>query len=542
MVYSRPSSDSAGQSQVGRSRFSFDPRQRYVLESHFHSKSVHPSHFELEQLAAEVGASVKQIRVWFQNRRSKAKKDCLSKTSPGKSRNDMDNRIHVNPSCEPTKPTPEVGTEVQESYPTTRPFESSLHPHATGSYAPSYPHSSIQHLPTPMQTPLSSFDHSSSLPDHHLSIPSSDPTPADRMKSTTCQVYGSDRKHTECLNSTFKEPSLPSHANEQKTGNSLSATFPPQNYNAPASMSVDMRDLHSLPSSNFPILPAEQAPSTVSSTSPFSSSFSLSTFQPSPLSSDTSTLTSPPPQTLDFEFDISNLNLLSQLDSLFPFPLPSPPPTTASSSLHSPITTFPDPIVNTSTGEVFFETVPFNSSVYNDLPTCLGNYPTSISIPISLPLPLRSSYTPQIDKPVPMPVSVPVPHHGSDSLPAQSNHLMSTGNGHDPNFKTNQYVHLGNGHDPNFKTNKYVHLGNGHDPNCRVNDPTNQANKNVHLGLTNISTVMTNNHHQERQQPQQQQPQCQPQPQPHSQSLPRNDNHTFSIPLRDWQLIDHTFP
>ena len=58
----------------GKTRTSINPKQLVILQSTY-EKEPRPSRVMREELAAQTGLSAKVIQVWFQNRRSKEKKD-----------------------------------------------------------------------------------------------------------------------------------------------------------------------------------------------------------------------------------------------------------------------------------------------------------------------------------------------------------------------------------------------------------------------------------------------------------------------------------
>ena len=58
----------------GKSRTSITPKQLEILQSTY-DKDPRPSRLVRDELAAQTSLSTKVIQVWFQNRRSKEKKD-----------------------------------------------------------------------------------------------------------------------------------------------------------------------------------------------------------------------------------------------------------------------------------------------------------------------------------------------------------------------------------------------------------------------------------------------------------------------------------
>lgn len=58
----------------GKSRTSITPKQLEILQSTY-DKDPRPSRLVRDELGSQTGLSAKVIQVWFQNRRSKEKKD-----------------------------------------------------------------------------------------------------------------------------------------------------------------------------------------------------------------------------------------------------------------------------------------------------------------------------------------------------------------------------------------------------------------------------------------------------------------------------------
>ena len=71
----------SGDNRKGKTRTSINPKQLVVLQATY-EKEPHPSRAMREELAAQTGLMAKVIQVWFQNRRSKDKKDG-TKGEPG---------------------------------------------------------------------------------------------------------------------------------------------------------------------------------------------------------------------------------------------------------------------------------------------------------------------------------------------------------------------------------------------------------------------------------------------------------------------------
>ena len=61
-------------SRKGKTRTSINPKQLLILQATY-EKEPRPSRTMREELAAQTGLTAKVIQVWFQNRRSKEKKD-----------------------------------------------------------------------------------------------------------------------------------------------------------------------------------------------------------------------------------------------------------------------------------------------------------------------------------------------------------------------------------------------------------------------------------------------------------------------------------
>lgn len=71
----------SGDNRKGKTRTSINPKQLIVLQATY-EKEPRPSRAMREELAAQTGLTAKVIQVWFQNRRSKDKKDG-TKGEPG---------------------------------------------------------------------------------------------------------------------------------------------------------------------------------------------------------------------------------------------------------------------------------------------------------------------------------------------------------------------------------------------------------------------------------------------------------------------------
>ena len=71
----------SGDNRKGKTRTSINPKQLVVLQATY-EKEPRPSRAMREELAAQTGLTAKVIQVWFQNRRSKDKKDG-TKGEPG---------------------------------------------------------------------------------------------------------------------------------------------------------------------------------------------------------------------------------------------------------------------------------------------------------------------------------------------------------------------------------------------------------------------------------------------------------------------------
>ena len=65
---------SQGDNKKGKTRTSINARQLEILQATY-EKETRPSRPMREEIAAQTGLSAKVIQVWFQNRRSKDKKD-----------------------------------------------------------------------------------------------------------------------------------------------------------------------------------------------------------------------------------------------------------------------------------------------------------------------------------------------------------------------------------------------------------------------------------------------------------------------------------
>lgn len=65
---------SSGDNRKGKTRTSINPKQLVVLQATY-EKETRPSRAMREELATQTGLTAKVIQVWFQNRRSKDKKD-----------------------------------------------------------------------------------------------------------------------------------------------------------------------------------------------------------------------------------------------------------------------------------------------------------------------------------------------------------------------------------------------------------------------------------------------------------------------------------
>ena len=68
-------------SRRGKTRTSINAKQLEILQATY-EKEPRPSRVMREEIAAQTGLSLKVIQVWFQNRRSKDKKD-VTKGDPG---------------------------------------------------------------------------------------------------------------------------------------------------------------------------------------------------------------------------------------------------------------------------------------------------------------------------------------------------------------------------------------------------------------------------------------------------------------------------
>ena len=68
-------------SRKGKSRTSITPRQLEILQAAY-ERDPKPSRALREEMAAQTGLTMKVIQVWFQNRRSKDKKEGVLKEEP----------------------------------------------------------------------------------------------------------------------------------------------------------------------------------------------------------------------------------------------------------------------------------------------------------------------------------------------------------------------------------------------------------------------------------------------------------------------------
>ena len=68
-------------SRKGKSRTSINPRQLEILQAAY-ERDPKPSRALREEMAAQTGLTMKVIQVWFQNRRSKDKKEGVFKEEP----------------------------------------------------------------------------------------------------------------------------------------------------------------------------------------------------------------------------------------------------------------------------------------------------------------------------------------------------------------------------------------------------------------------------------------------------------------------------
>ena len=68
-------------SRKGKSRTSINPRQLEILQAAY-ERDPKPSRALREEMAAQTGLTMKVIQVWFQNRRSKDKKEGVLKEEP----------------------------------------------------------------------------------------------------------------------------------------------------------------------------------------------------------------------------------------------------------------------------------------------------------------------------------------------------------------------------------------------------------------------------------------------------------------------------